>query len=255
MKIGIVTGASSGLGREYVYLLDKENLDEIWLISRREKILKEISTEINTKVKIFALDLTLNDSIKIISKQLKIHKPNIKYLINSAGFGKIGKSEEISSETISKMIDLNCKAAILMTQIAIPFMAENSHIIEISSCSAFQPIPFLNIYASTKVFLLNYGKALAFELKSKKIFVSVVCPYWIKNTEFIGISKQTDVNSIIKNFPFAGDKKIIAKRSFETAKSGKLVITPDIISTVHKIFSNLLPDFILIKLSKLFHEF
>lgn len=255
MNIGIITGASSGLGREYAYLLDKENLDEIWLIARREKELKHLAEELSTKTRVLPFDLTEKDTLMCIERELCSEGSQIRYLINAAGFGKIGSERDIDIDEIMGMIDLNCKAAVGMTHIALPYMGSGSHIIQICSCSAFQPIPYLNVYASSKAFLLHYSRALSVELSSKGIRVSAVCPYWIKDTEFIANAQRTKNSSYISSFPFAGKQKEIAIASFKAAKRGKIVITPEVISSAHRILTSIFPHHLLISVSKWFHKF
>lgn len=254
LNIAIVTGASSGLGREYVRLLDAENLDELWLCARREKFLRALSNELNTPIKIFSCDLTRDDDLQKIFDVLEYEQPRVKFLINSAGFGKIGGADDIELNDLQRMIDLNCKAAMALTQKILPFMSAGSHVMEICSCAAFQPIPYLNVYAATKAFLLSYSRALAAELAPKKIFVSAVCPYWIKDTEFISVAQDSANSAYIKNFPFASTVKEIAAKSFDAVKAGKVVITPDIISTLHRVITKIFPRVLLMTLSKIFHR-
>ena len=141
-EIIIVTGASSGLGREFVKQLElKVNADEIWVIARREERLKELKCEIKTSLKIFALDLSKRESFDVIKNALEKEKPLIKLLVNCAGFGKFGHIEKIPLETQLNMIDLNCKAVVSACATALPFMSEGSKIINVASCAAFQPIP------------------------------------------------------------------------------------------------------------------
>ena len=253
MKIAIVTGASSGLGREYARLLDKEGMDELWLIARRETLLLDLAGELGTKTRILPLDLISESTPEQITELLKQEQPSIRFLINGAGMGKIGSEEDITEEDISRMIDLNCRAAVIMTHLAIPYMEEKSHILQICSCSAFQPIPYLNVYAATKSFLLHYSRALAVELSPRGIVVSAVCPYWIKDTEFIPIAQDTKNSTYIKGFPFAGTQADIAAKSFASAKQGKIVITPDPISTLHRFITSILPHQWLMAASKWFH--
>ena len=253
MKIAIVTGASNGLGREYARLLDGEQMDEIWLVARREKLLLELEKELAASVRIFPCDLTQDASIQQLADCLAREKPDLRYLVNAAGFGKIGSEMDISLTDIQHMLDLNCKAALAMTHISIPYMGKGSHILQICSCSAFQPIPYLNAYAATKSFLLHYSRALAVELEPQGISVAAICPYWVKDTEFIGIAKQTSNSSYIRSFPLAGSQKKIAEKSFRAAKRGENVITPDAVSTLHRILTSVLPHSLLMVASKYFH--
>jgi short-subunit dehydrogenase len=242
LKISVVTGASSGLGREFVYLLDKkENLDEIWVIARREERLKALQNQVNTKLRILAYDLTENESFSKLSKLLKEENPEVKFLINAAGFGKIGSYKDISLEDCEKMIDLNCKAAMAVTQIMIPYMPKKSHILEICSTSAFQPFQFLNVYAASKAFLYRYSRALRVELFPKLITVTAVCPYWIRDTEFISKAKKTHNSTYIRNFPFSSSENTVAAWAMMDAKLGLPVSTPGPVCILHRISAKFIP--------------
>ena len=114
MEIAIVTGASAGLGKEFAKQIDQKfNVDEIWLIARREEKLIELSKELKTKSIPIKADLTKD--IETIRKKLQEQKPNIKLLVNNAGFGKGGKFHKLSLEEQLSMIDLNIKALVELT--------------------------------------------------------------------------------------------------------------------------------------------
>ncbi|MDD7281885.1 MAG: SDR family NAD(P)-dependent oxidoreductase [Erysipelotrichaceae bacterium] len=246
MNIAIVTGASSGLGKEFInQLLDYEtNLDEIWVIARRMNRLEEI--ECPVPIRPFSIDLTNSNQINDFEQYLNNKKPNIKCLINAAGFGKIGDYSVISRNEIDKMIDLNCKGAVDMTLICLPFMNSGSHILEICSTSGFQPFPYLNVYAATKSFLYRYSRALRVELKPRNISVTAVCPYWIKDTEFINIANESN-QSAIHSFIFASKtKKVVTKALFDSYHNFA-VSTPGIICTLHRIICKIIPSSILMK--------
>ena len=130
--IGIVTGASSGLGREFVQrIADGWKCDEIWVIARRKERLEELAGQCSTKIRVFAYDITNIDSIREIQKILEEEKPAVKVLVQAAGSGKIGSYKDLSLEEENVMIDLNCRAAVDITKIVIPYMKPGSRIIEI----------------------------------------------------------------------------------------------------------------------------
>lgn len=182
--IAIVTGASSGMGREFFKKLDQnENLDEIWVIARRANRLEELKEQAKTPVRVIACDLTDSESIKNYKALLEKEQPQIKILVNCSGYGKFGHSDVISLEDSLGMIDLNCKALVSITDVSLPYMAKNSHVVQLCSLSAFQPVPYLNVYAATKAFVLSYSRGLNAELKSRGIHVMAVCPGWVE-TEF-----------------------------------------------------------------------
>lgn len=186
MNIAIISGASSGMGREFVIQADKRyNLDEIWVIARRKDRLLALQNEVKAKIVPLALDLTKPESIQVIEEKLKQETPNVKLLVNASGFGKMAEFSESDFTSNAEMVDLNLKALILMTQIALPYIQEGGKILEVGSMSSFQPVPHLSVYGATKTAVLNFTRALNFELKNRKIRVMCVCPYWVK-TEFFG---------------------------------------------------------------------
>ena len=238
-KIAIITGASSGLGREFVRLLDADSegagagefhLDALWIIARRKERLEELA-----------------------AGKLSAERPDVRMLINAAGSGKIAASAALPLEQVDQMIDLNCRAAVDVTQICLPYMDSGAKIMEICSTAAFQPIPYLNVYAASKAFLYRYSRALRFELRPRDITVTAVCPYWIKDTEFIPSARQTasadktmsEAQSPIRSFPLASTSKTVAERALMDTRLGLSVSTPGFVCTVHRAAAKLLSSDIL----------
>lgn len=157
-RIALITGASSGLGREFARLLAREAVDELWLVARREERLRELSAELAVPCRIFALDLTREVALEELSAALAAEPVVVRYLVNAAGFGRIGMAADIGAATTGRMIALNCRAAAELTERALPYMERGSRVLEIASCAAFQPIPYLAAYAATKAFLLRYSR-------------------------------------------------------------------------------------------------
>lgn len=183
-KIIVVTGASSGLGKEFIYQISKkEKVDEIWAIARNKEKLNDLKKDIDNIVPI-SLDLSLKEDLEKYNEKLKKEEPNILILANCAGFGIFDHSENISLDTKLNMIDLNVKAPVSMIDYSLPYMKKGAKIMNIASCAAFQPIPYVNDYASTKAFLLSYSRALNKELKYRGIHVLAVTPFWTKTGFF-----------------------------------------------------------------------
>ena len=184
MNIAIITGASSGMGKEFVIQADaRYQLDEIWVIARREDRLIELQNLVKTKIIPIPLDLTKAESFDVLKQKLEQETPNVKLLVNASGFGKFATFAESDINANANMCDLNLKAMILSTQIILPYIHEGGKIIEVGSLSSFEPVPHLSVYAATKAAVLSFTRALAHELKSKNIRVLCLCPYWVR-TEF-----------------------------------------------------------------------
>ncbi len=217
--IAIITGASSGMGREFVFKADQEeNLSEIWVIARRADRLEELKKEIKTPLRAIPLDLTKKESLEELELLLKANKPEIKLLVNCSGYGKFGKTQEISLDDSMGMIDLNCKALTAVTLLALPYMAQKGNIIELCSLSSFQPVPYLNVYGATKAYVLSFSRALNAELKGK-VKVMAVCPGWVK-TEFFARAESEDNTAVTYFNRFYTAKQVIDK-AYKDMRKGK----------------------------------
>ena len=211
-KIIVVTGASSGMGKEFLLqILEKEpNIDEIWAIARREDRLKELKENISNKIIPIKLDLTKDKDLIKYKEKIDKEKPNVIILANCAGFGIFDHSENIDTDNKINMIDLNIKAPVALIDYTIPYMKENSMIMNIASCAGFQPIPYINDYASTKSFILSYSRALNKELKYKKIHVLAVTPYWT-NTEFFDRAIDGDKAKVVIKYVAMYEAKYVMR--------------------------------------------
>ena len=255
MNIAIITGASSGLGAWYARQLDAEHLDELWLIARREKRLQTLAGFLDTPVRILALDLTDAAAAKAIEDELAASDAiEVRWLINCASFGRIGSFEDVPIATSCEMTELNCVAPMRLVAAALPFMSAGSCILNVASCAAFQPIPALGVYAATKAFLLSFSRALARDLAPQGIGVTAVCPYWIRDTEFITRAEETDTRGLFRDFPFATDAETVPRRSLRAAKNGIRVCTPDAVSFPDRLAAKLLPKDLLMSLMGLWHR-
>ena len=118
MKIAVISGASSGMGREFVYALDKQTkYDEIWVIARRRDRLEALAEKTRAKIRPVPMDLTDVKSIENFAELLKSEKPEIQTLVNASGYGKFESFENIDLKDDYGMIDLNCKAYVGMTKV------------------------------------------------------------------------------------------------------------------------------------------
>ncbi|MCR4947532.1 MAG: SDR family NAD(P)-dependent oxidoreductase [Treponema sp.] len=203
-NIAIITGASSGMGKEFaLQVAQKYDFDEIWIVARRLEKLEKLSEDINkTKhfniVKPVALDLGSMNGISKLEKLLiqenkKLAKVEsgitIGLLINNAGYGSYGPFEETSVEVETQMVQLNCTSLTGLCGIALPFMKKGSVIINTASLAAYMPLGNFAVYAATKAYVLSFSTALAAELKDKGIKVHALCPGSV-STEFANVASN-----------------------------------------------------------------
>lgn len=241
MKIGIITGASSGLGRCYAKHLDKVmELDEVWLIARREERLVALADTLRCDCRILALDLARRESILTLQRALEEEKPRVEVLVSAAGFGKFGRGADMTAEETEDMIALNCRAAAEVTRVCLPYLHRGSRVLEVASCAAFQPLPGMNLYAATKAFLLHYTRALREELAPRGVLVTAVCPYWVK-TEFMAVARDTANPGAVRHTPFAMRPEAVAAWSLTMNGLGRAVATCGPIPFVMRLGSKLLP--------------
>lgn len=209
MKIAVITGASSGMGREFVYAFDKnEQFDELWVIARREDRLLELAQKCRAKVRPIVLDLGQRDSFDAYKALLEREQPEIAVLVNAAGFGLFGVFEEMDCDRQLDIIDLNSRALTAMCHMSIPYMTQGSRIVNMGSMSSWQPVPYINVYGASKAYVLNFSRALGVELKGKGIHVMTVCPGWIQ-TEFFSHAIHDDTVNYFNRYYTA--EQVIAK--------------------------------------------
>lgn len=241
MRIGIITGASSGLGRAYARHVDRVmDLDELWLIARREDRLLELAASLSRDCRVMALDLTKGESLTLLRETLEAEKPEVSLLVCAAGFGKFGRAEDLSARETEEMIALNCTAAAEVTRVCVPYLHRGSQVLEIASCAAFQPLPGMNLYAATKAFLLHYTQALGRELSSRGVRVTAVCPYWIR-TEFMAVARNTANPDAVRSTPLAMRPEAVAAWSLTMNRLGRGVVTCGPIPFVMRLGGKLLP--------------
>lgn len=245
--IAIVTGASSGIGREFVkLLLGRKEVDTIWIIARNADRLQAMVAEFGDKLKPVPMDLSDIEQIKSLSSTLKSADANISFLINSAGFGKFGSYSDIGIDESVNMIDLNISGLVAMGLVCLPFMRRGARIINIASQASFQPLPYLNVYSATKAFVRNYSRALNVELKERGITVTAVCPGWM-DTAFIDRGK-TDATKTVSRFVNMTTPDVVAAKALRDAMRGKDISTYSLYVKFNRLVAKLLPQRIMMKI-------
>lgn len=252
MITAIITGASSGLGTEFVRALSKRypDIESFWLIARRRDRLETLAKSIdNDKCFIFPLDITESKSLNDFSNALKDNKPDVKYLINNAGFGKLDYFENIPVNDCIDQITLNCASLTAITRLTLPYMSEGSEIINVASIASFAPNARMAVYSSTKAYVLSFSRALREELKKRKINVLAVCPGPM-DTEFLPVANiEHGTSKMFDKLPLS-DPKAVAKKSLKKSAKGKAVYTPKFLFKFYRVISKILPTCLVMKFAK-----
>lgn len=222
--IAVITGASGGLGGEFVARLVTE-VDELWAIGRNVSKLESLKTKNGLQgEKIIPLQMDLSDikSFTLLSQKLE-HEGGpsvieIRWLINNAGAGRFAPSTDFTIEELSGNITTHCTAIASICNICIPYMKSGDHIINIASQSAFSPLPYMNLYAATKAFIYSYTRSLGAEIRNTGIVVTAVCPGWIKT----GLLPDT-LNGKKVKYPLITTADKVAAKAIKDARRGKPV--------------------------------
>ena len=192
MKIAVITGASSGIGREFVYAVDKKfSFDEIWVIARRAERLEELKDKCRNPIRPVTLDLAEDGGLKAYAALLEEEKPEIALLVNAAGCGVFGPFAEKDLDALLHSAKLNSLSLTAMCHLSLPYMKSGGAIVNMGSNSSWQPVPYQAVYGASKSYVLSLSRAIGRELKPRGIHVMCVCPGWIK-TEFQQHARHDD---------------------------------------------------------------
>ena len=253
-SVAIITGASSGLGRDYAKFLgnyEKYGVDELIIIARRKNRLEELKSALPIPTIVYPMDITNNSELtafkEFLQDKLKTDNLKIKYLINSAGSGIKGLSLELGSEKENNTANLNCQAQVSMIHTVANLMTDGGNILQIASVAGFNPVAYLNAYSASKAFIYTYTRGLRAELLPKGINVTTVCPYWIKDTEFI---RKANIGSKKLFLPTTSEQ--VVKKSLRDADHGFALSTPGLVASLDRIFGRLIPDEVLVYFTRLF---
>ena len=252
MNIAIITGASSGLGIEFLkeIISTRKDIDEIWLVARRLERLNDIAKEYKEiKCVPIALDLSLDESYKAFEDMLSSADCNVKLLVNNAGFGKMGNIMDMSVSSQTTMVDLNCKGLTAVATACLKHMQKGSEIINVCSIASFVPNPRLTVYSSTKAYVLSFTKGLREELKPLGINCMCVCPGPMR-TEFLSVADIAPGSSkTFDTLPYSDPAKV-AKGTLKASSKGRCVYTHLAFFKFYRVLAKLLPHNVLMKLSK-----
>lgn len=209
------------MGEKFCHELDVLGLDEIWGVALATDKVQNMG--LKTTFRFFEMDLTVEKSFDILEKTLKEEDVQVEWLVNASGFGKFGRYDEIELADQLGMVDLNCKALTHMTLLCLPFMKEGARIVEFGSVASFQPTPYIAVYGASKAYVLSFSRAMNRELKSRKISVTCICPFWTKTAFFDRAVNPNKRQAIIKYVAMYDPSKVV-KRAMKGALKRKDVV-------------------------------
>lgn len=242
--LAVITGASSGIGKDMAKVLSEKGYETI-LVARNEERLTEVASSLPNKSHIFKADLSnINECLELY-REIKSLNGDIQILINNAGFGLFGEFNESNINTELNMINTNITAMHVLTKLFLNdfVQKDNGYILNVSSSAAFMPGPLMATYYSTKAYVLRLTESIARELKNNKskVYIGALCPGPV----------DTNFNEIANvNFAISGLKsKYVAKYGIDKMFKRKVVIVPGIAMKLGKFGLRLLPDSIQAKIS------
>ncbi len=248
MKIAVITGASSGMGREMAIQINDRipNVEELWLIGRRKERLQELDQQLTKRTRILSLDLFKESALMEYASLLSAEKPEIVFLVNAAGFGSIGSVSALSCEEQLQMIDLNIRVLTAFCRLSLPYMADKSRIINFASSAAFLPQADFAVYAAGKSYVLSFSRALNRELKTENrdCRVLAVCPGPVK-TEFFDLAERSGQIPLYKYLFMANSRKVV-KQALMDSVLGKELSVYGVSMKLFRILTKLLPHGVLL---------
>ena len=243
-KIAIITGANSGMGKEFALQLEQRyDFEEYWLIARNTERLKEVSNLLHKPCQLLSLDLSKQESLDGLNQKLKGEQPTVQILINGAGYGKFQRLDAMAYADAMGMIDLNDKALVAMTYMCLPYMSQGSQVVNIGSFSAFGPLPCAQLYAASKTFVLYFSRALNQEVKPKGIHVLCLCPMWVQTAFF----NRANTDNKINKYPHLYQADYVVKKCIKAMSTKKDYVVPGLYAKLNHLMAKLLPNKLFMK--------
>lgn len=251
MRTAIVTGASSGLGREFVRQMAEvfPEIECYWLIARRADRLQDVAETLPDKqVECLSLDLCDTMSFMALQEKLAAERPEIALLVNNAGCGYLGNIGEVDTASQTRMIDLNLRALTAVTNMTVPFMVPGSCILNVSSIASFCPNPRMTVYSAGKAYVTAYTVGAAEELKAKGITVTAVCPGPM-DTEFIRLGGIEGNSRMFEMLPYC-DQVRVAGGALRATRAGRTIYTPKLFYKFYRVLAKVTPVKLMVKFTK-----
>ncbi|MTI32430.1 SDR family NAD(P)-dependent oxidoreductase [Xanthovirga aplysinae] len=208
MSYALITGASKGIGKALVHEFASRGYS-ILAIARSERLLKDLVITIENRypvtAKYLAIDLTEEGAVKKVVEWSQTETKELKVLVNNAGYGMWGHFNQMNFEMQENMMQLNMHSLVALSYAFLPQLLKQpkAFILNVSSLTAYQAVPTLNIYAATKAFVLLFSRGLSRELKGSSVFVCCLSP-GATQTEFLkraGMGSMEGMAKIVSMTP------------------------------------------------------
>jgi uncharacterized protein len=213
MNTALVTGASLGIGAAFATELAKKNYDLILVARSQDKLEQlagELSSQYQVKTEVIVQDLTAISAGQMVFDAVQAKGMTVDLLINNAGFGDYGAFSDRPLVKQMEMVQLNIAAVVQLTGLFLPAMQQkkNGAIINVSSIAAFQPIPYMSVYAASKAFILSFSEALWAENKERGVNILVTCP-GPTESEFYDRANFPDSAAVLSSMNIASSAKVV----------------------------------------------
>lgn len=228
-QTALITGASSGIGAAFAATLARAGSDLI-LVARSEDKLRtlagELTRETGRNIQVIAADLSKPDCGAKLKKQVEALDMSVDLLINNAGFGTVGRFESQDAGREAEEIRLNCSAVVDLAHAFLPAMleAKRGAIVNIASSAAFQPMPFMSVYAATKAFVYSFSDGLREEVRNRGVTVVAVCPGPV-DTAFFDATGSHHLRSKVPKGTMVTAQQVVDE-SLAGLEAGSRVVVP-----------------------------
>ncbi|MBO9202472.1 MULTISPECIES: SDR family NAD(P)-dependent oxidoreductase [Niastella] len=244
MSYALVTGAAKGIGKGIARELARQGFN-LLLIDKDGAALaatkEELESTSGSIVYTLPLDLSVAGSLETITSWTSIWHNELQVVINNAGYGLNGSFEQLSLEEQLNMIDVNIKAQVSLSHAYIPVLKKHrqSFLLNVGSTTCFQSVPYLNVYAASKAFVVSFTRGLRFELKASSVSVSVLIP-GSTDTDFVNRARMSDeVKKTAERFNMSPD--LVGKIAVRGLFKGKVEIIPGRSNKLHAFFPRFFP--------------
>ena len=230
MEYALITGATSGIGYALAECFAKDGVGLVLVSSSLEHLRQtkeKMEQKYDTLIELYEKDLSLPQAAEELYQEIKERQTPVTFLVNNAGFGLLGATDEIDMAQEERMLQLNMLTPVKLTKLFLPDMErrQRGYILNVASTGAFQPGPYNSTYYASKAFLYSYSRAICKELKEKGIVVSTLCPGTTGTAAYAGLRKERDVivpgalNQVLRIVPAGVKLNAVAKMKKKQAKS------------------------------------